>query len=132
MLAQRIEYVAVAFRKPGLGHRESSESIAFIRVRASKIDHEVGMRAVQCSPQHDAQCRQVGRIASAVVELDIEVGGGFSNGKFARPCIEQVNTLSSPAKIAAVPSPWWTSRSTTSTRPRDLPPAWRAPRRRRR
>ena len=37
-------------------------------------------------------------------------------GKFLAPCMEKVKTLSSPAKIAAVPSPWWTSRSTTSAR----------------
>jgi hypothetical protein len=33
-----------------------------------------------------------------------------------RQCIEKVNTPGSSRKIAAVPSPWWTSRSTTSAR----------------
>ena len=40
----------------------------------------------------------------------------FLAGKFCSQCILMVNTRSSSSKIEAVPSPWWTSRSTTKTR----------------
>ena len=37
-------------------------------------------------------------------------------GKLAPQCIDSVKTEPSPSKSVAVPSPWWTSRSTTATR----------------
>mmetsp|Transcript_25309 Transcript_25309/g.80073 ORF Transcript_25309/g.80073 Transcript_25309/m.80073 type:complete len:228 (-) Transcript_25309:626-1309(-) len=37
-------------------------------------------------------------------------------GKLSWQCTLRVNTRSSPWRMAAVPSPWWTSRSSTSTR----------------
>jgi hypothetical protein len=40
------------------------------------------------------------------------------NGKFFAPCSDSVNTVGSSRKIAAVPLPWCTSRSITSTRSR--------------
>ena len=44
------------------------------------------------------------------------VDRALRTGKFFAACIEKVTTSLRPAKIAAVPSPWWTSRSTTASR----------------
>jgi hypothetical protein len=46
-------------------------------------------------------------------------------GKFFAPWIEKVNTVGSPCRIAAVPFPWWTSVSMTTTRS-TRPAAWTA------
>jgi hypothetical protein len=69
------------------------------------------------SRQLTVELDQVVSVADAVRECRLSsVERIFVAGKFRSPCIENVKTDSSPAKIAAVPLPWCTSRSTTSAR----------------
>ena len=59
---------------------------------------------------------QVGVVAGAVGQVDVEVGGDAPNGKLRAPWTESRKPRRHRPRRSAVPSPWWTSRSTTSTR----------------
>ncbi len=63
------------------------------------------MSTLQGSGNVTASVARYGAIRRAVVELDIEIGAVLAKGKVVAPVHRDVYTLSSPAKIAAVPSP---------------------------
>jgi hypothetical protein len=106
-----------------------------VRIGAGEIEGEAERLLGVLIDEHaegPVERAQVLGIAAAVRQGDVEVARGLRNGKFFAPWSEIVNTLGSPAKIAAVPSPWWTSRSTTTILSRGPRPAGRATRPRRR
>jgi hypothetical protein len=88
----RLDGEAIATREPLLRERQTPEPISRDDVDTRKEEGEVGSKRGDDSGQMHPEGGQVLVVADAI-------------GKFFSPCIENVNTSASPAKIAAVPLP---------------------------
>ena len=90
---EAVEHHAVAVGEPGLREREAAEAVAVVGIGAGEVDREVGPRAVDRARQHVRERAEVGVVAGAVVELDVDrARGACGTGKFWRPWIDSVNT----------------------------------------
>ena len=111
--------MALPLGQPGVGERQAAQPVVDMRVDAGIVEDEVGPDPVEersaaaGRARPDSRRRRCRRSSATSRSLCC-----LRAGKLARQWTDSVNTRGSSARMAAVPSPWCTSRSIDQRRAR--------------
>jgi hypothetical protein len=111
-----VEHPAVTRLQSVETQSQAPQAIALVRIGTGQVNHQPGGEPPVQLVQRLLQCGQVGIVIASVGQLDVQVTGFLAEREVAGPVQDRVNTVSSLAKMLAVPLPWCTSRSITATR----------------
>ncbi len=81
--ATGLQYAPVACFQPGKAQVEAPQAVAGIGVGAGEVDDQIGLAARQRFFQPGVECGEIGIIAGAIRQFDIEVAAFFLEGKIA-------------------------------------------------
>ena len=104
-IAAGVKDEAIAGAQALDGHLEAAQSIAFERIGAREIEHDIRTMGVQHPRQMCRKCRQVLIVPAPSSKVTSRSLVSLRNGKFLAPCRENVKTAGWSRKMAAVPLP---------------------------